>query len=176
MTLVINLIGGPGAGKSTTSAGLFFLMKIAGYKVELVTEYAKELSYDENWNDLKKQLHVLAEQERRQRRLLGKVDYIITDAPLLTGMAYVSDPRDRHAVEQSAKSLFASYNNVNFVINRVEPYAEYGRNQSECEARLLDIVLTQGIWASEPIELTVSGDETAPRMILNHLQQTRLML
>jgi predicted ATPase len=176
MTLVINLIGGPGAGKSTTSAGLFFLMKIAGYKVELVTEYAKELSYDENWNDLKKQIHVLAEQERRQRRLLGKVDYIITDAPLLTGMAYVSDPRDQHAVEQSAQSLFAAYNNVNFVIKRGKPFASYGRHHNEDEAKALDLVLTQGIWANQPIELAVSGNETAPRMILNHLQQTRFML
>ncbi|TYO65512.1 hypothetical protein FXV83_16395 [Bradyrhizobium hipponense] len=61
MALVINLIGGPGSGKSTTAAGLFFLMKLAGLKAELVVEYAKELSYDENWSTLKNQLHVLAE-------------------------------------------------------------------------------------------------------------------
>lgn len=67
MSLVINLIGGPGAGKSTTAAGLFFLMKCAGLKVELVTEFAKELSYDENWADLKKQLYVLAEQPPEPR-------------------------------------------------------------------------------------------------------------
>jgi predicted ATPase len=175
MTLVINLIGGPGAGKSTTAAGLFFLMKIAGLKVELVTEYAKELSYDENWSDLKKQLHVLAEQERRQRRLVGKVDYIITDSPLLIGMAYTTDPRDDYPVAQSAQSLFASYNNVNFVIKRVKPYAGYGRNQNEDEAKSLDLVMTD-IWADHPIELVVPGDVTAPQVILSHLQQTRLMI
>ncbi len=43
---VINLWAGPGAGKSTTAAGLFNLMKIRGYNVELVTEFAKEMVYE----------------------------------------------------------------------------------------------------------------------------------
>lgn len=175
MTLVINLIGGPGAGKSTTAAGLFFLMKIAGLKVELVTEFAKELTYDENWSDLKKQTYVLAEQERRQRRLVGKVDYIITDSPLLTGLVYVSDPKDNLVVQEAATVLFSTYNNVNFMLKRVKPYAQYGRNQDENEARAKDLALAS-IFANEPIELTVSGNETAPQTILNHLQQTRLMI
>ena len=38
---VINLFAGPGAGKSTTAAGLFHLMKIAGMNVELVTEFSR---------------------------------------------------------------------------------------------------------------------------------------
>ena len=70
MSYVINLVGGPGSGKSTTAAGLFFLMKIRGLRCELVTEYAKELSYDKNWSDLKRQLHVLAEQERHPEAVL----------------------------------------------------------------------------------------------------------
>jgi dephospho-CoA kinase len=32
---VINLAAGPGAGKSTTAAGLFNIMKLKGLKVEL---------------------------------------------------------------------------------------------------------------------------------------------
>jgi hypothetical protein len=175
MALVINLIGGPGSGKSTTAAGLFFLMKLAGLKAELVVEYAKELSYDENWRDLKKQIHVLAEQERRQRRLVDKVDYIITDAPLLTGVAYTTDPRDFHAVQESAASLFATYNNVNFVIKRVKPYATYGRNQTEDEAKALDRRLIDEIWADQPIDLIVSGDQSAPQVILDHLKRTRMI-
>ncbi|MGX9944879.1 AAA family ATPase [Bradyrhizobium denitrificans] len=174
MALVINLIGGPGSGKSTTAAGLFFLMKLAGLKAELVVEYAKELSYDENWSTLKNQLHVLAEQERRQRRLVDKVDYIITDSPLLTGMAYTSDPRDYLPVAEAATVLFSTYNNVNFVIKRVKPYAEYGRNQTEDEAKALDRRLIEGIWAGQPIDLIVSGNETTPQVIFDHLKRTRI--
>lgn len=82
MTKVINLFAGPGAGKSTTAAALFVLMKTEGYKVELVTEYAKELVYAEDWETLNWQPAVTKEQDARQRRLVGKVDWIITDSPL----------------------------------------------------------------------------------------------
>ncbi len=37
------MFGGPGTGKSTSAAGLFFKMKLAQMEVELVTEYAKDL-------------------------------------------------------------------------------------------------------------------------------------
>jgi len=175
MSYVINLVGGPGSGKSTTAAGLFFLMKIRGLRCELVTEYAKELSYDKNWSDLKRQLHVLAEQERRQRRLVDVVDFIVTDSPLITGIAYVSDPRDHYAVEQSARSLFASYKNINFAIDRVKPYADYGRNQTEDEAKAIDRLLLEEIWKGEPFEARVPGDINAPQKILDHLSATRLI-
>ena len=39
MTKVINLFGGPGAGKSTIASGLFYHMKIAGYNVEMTGEW-----------------------------------------------------------------------------------------------------------------------------------------
>ena len=40
-TLVINLIGGPGCGKSTIAAELFSRLKKMGVTCELVTEYIK---------------------------------------------------------------------------------------------------------------------------------------
>lgn len=43
--IVINIFGAPGAGKSTTAAALFALMKLEGYKVELATEHAKDRYY-----------------------------------------------------------------------------------------------------------------------------------
>jgi ATP:corrinoid adenosyltransferase len=43
---VINLWAGPGAGKSTTASGLFYLMKTADMQVELVTEYAKDMTWE----------------------------------------------------------------------------------------------------------------------------------
>lgn len=44
---VINLFGGPGIGKSTLAAGLFEHMKIAGFNVELVNEYAKDMVWEQ---------------------------------------------------------------------------------------------------------------------------------
>lgn len=41
-TLVVNLFGGPGSGKSTGAAYVFARLKMLGYNAELVTEFAKD--------------------------------------------------------------------------------------------------------------------------------------
>lgn len=175
MTKVINMVGGPGCGKSSTAAGLFFLMKCAGIRCELVTEFAKELTYDENWTDLKRQLYVTAEQERRQRRLLGKVDFIITDSPILLGAAYVSNPIEADAVSHCAQSLWAHYDNINFSLIRAKPYMRYGRSQTEQEARAIDHKLLADVFKDEVIEAFVPGDENAPQAIFDVLSKTYLI-
>ena len=45
-SLVVNLAGGPGAGKSTTMAGLFSHLKIAGYNCEMAPEWIKGKVYE----------------------------------------------------------------------------------------------------------------------------------
>lgn len=138
-TKVINLWAGPGAGKSTLAAGLFFLMKTKGHKVELVTEFAKELVYAKRWTALNDQEYVTNVQNQRLERLVGQVDYIITDSPLPLAEIYVQgeDYYRKHCTEH-AWDLFARYDNVNLFVNRVKPYAEYGRTQSEDQARTID--------------------------------------
>ena len=42
-TLVVNLLGAPGSGKSTIAASIFSKLKFQNLNVELVSEYAKEL-------------------------------------------------------------------------------------------------------------------------------------
>lgn len=39
---VINLFAGPGSGKSTTCAGVFNKLKLAGINCEMALEYAKD--------------------------------------------------------------------------------------------------------------------------------------
>ena len=57
MTKVINLFGGPGAGKSTIAAGLFYNMKIAGYNVERADEWIKDKVYEGTKYPFKDQLY-----------------------------------------------------------------------------------------------------------------------
>lgn len=47
-TLVVNLFGEPGAGKSTGAAYVFAMLKMAGVDAELVTEYAKDKVWESN--------------------------------------------------------------------------------------------------------------------------------
>ena len=58
-------------------------MKSRGYKVELVTEFAKDLVYQESYFRLKDQLMIFARQNHKLWVLKDKVDYAIVDSPLL---------------------------------------------------------------------------------------------
>lgn len=133
--IVINLAGGPGAGKSTTAAGLFHMMKLAGYRVELVTEYAKELVYEKR--SLDDQLYILAKQNKRLSRLSDHVDFAITDSPLFLSIVY-SKQGPRSLFGAFVLSMYHSYINELFYIKRVKPYASYGRTQTEEGAKEKD--------------------------------------
>lgn len=46
--LIVNLFGAPGAGKSTLAAYVFAKLKMAGVNAELVTEFAKDKTWENN--------------------------------------------------------------------------------------------------------------------------------
>ena len=71
--LVINIFGGPGCGKSTTATGVFSLLKLHGVNAEFVSEFAKDLTWEERYKTLKNQNYVSAKQHHRQWRLSDDV-------------------------------------------------------------------------------------------------------
>ena len=75
MTLVINLFGGPGVGKSTTASQLFANLKWSNINCELVREYAKDKVWENSLELLDNQLYVFAKQHHRQYILNEKVEY-----------------------------------------------------------------------------------------------------
>lgn len=162
---VINLLAGPGSGKSTTAAGLFYLMKTQGYKVELVTEYIKYMAYEKRHSVFEDQLYVFAKQHRRMWIMKGQVDWIITDSPLLLSALY--SPRNYFkAFIPLVMEAHENYINYNFFITRVKKYAPYGRGQTETEAKALDNRL-EFFLNNELIPFKyVDGDKDAPRNIL----------
>ena len=131
--IVINLFGAPGAGKSTGAAYIFSQLKKMGYNVELVTEFAKDLVWDNNTSCLEDQIYVFAEQNHRLIRLKDKVDIIITDSPLILSCFY-NKRTDLLLFEEFVKEIFNSYNNFNYFVERVKDYNPNGRLQTEAES------------------------------------------
>lgn len=164
--LHINLLGGCGVGKSTTATGLFSKLKRENFKVEYVPEYAKDLTYSEEYNRLRDQLHILGEQHHRVYRVRDKVDYIIQDSPLIIGLLYVQDDGILPVAtfKKLVLELFNNYNNLNIVLTRNlnKEYQQYGRSQSLDEAialdkQLIDLLKTYQI---PFIEIEANQDDT----------------
>ena len=135
-TTVINLIGGPGCGKSTIAAGLFYEMKKLGIKCELVCEYTKEKVWEESFNTLKDEIYLFAKQLHKQWRLKGKVDFIITDHCLLNSVIY--DKEKSESFSNLIFDEFNKFNNINFFIARDKKYETAGRIETLEESIKLD--------------------------------------
>jgi len=139
---VINLFGGPGSGKSTTAAGIFYRMKQQHASIELVTEYAKDMVYDGQGELLrggKHQSYIFARQHYRIQRLVGHVDWAVTDGPMLLTLVYM-DPTapDAEALTIMAKTGHSLYENHNFYLVRPDTFQQYGRVHDEAESRSID--------------------------------------
>jgi nicotinamide riboside kinase len=131
MTKVVNIFGAPGVGKSTLAAKLFALMKESYMSVELVTEYAKDLHYDGVKNEDYDQSIVFAEQHKRVKRLIGKVDFVITDSPLVLSAFYSLKTDYPTSFADFALELSQRYDNINLLVKRNHQYDPSGRFQDE---------------------------------------------
>ncbi len=118
--LIVNLYGGPGAGKSTTALQLVAELKKHGLHAEYVSEVAKDLVYakafDKLDGSLENQTLILTEQKNRLDMIAGNVDVAITDSPLMLNTVYLSEHSEEHL--SYVLSQYNEYNNFNIFISR----------------------------------------------------------
>jgi nicotinamide riboside kinase len=171
---VVNFFGGPGCGKSTTAAGLFSYLKMAGVNVELVTEVAKDLTWDGSMKVLAFQNLVFAQQAWRFHRVSEHVDVVVTDSPILLSSIYGTDMPE--CFHQMVRFEHQKHQSINFLLQRSKPYSTVGRNQTEAEAREIDQRVAELIWqvGGDPVKL-ITGDGSAPYIafaeVMRHLEK-----
>lgn len=143
----INLFGGPGLGKSTSSAGLFAKMKRNHMNVEYVTEVAKDLVYSHDFFTLKDQMMVFARQHHNLFKMEGQVDYLVHDSPILLSLIYLQETVHLPKKEMTDLILkvFNSYNNINIFLERdlTLKFQENGRNHNLEESLEIDKQIEQ---------------------------------
>ena len=141
MTLVVNLYGGPGTGKSTLAAKLFSDLKWSGCECELITEYAKKLVWQEATKILDDQIYVFGKQQHMFQILNGQVDVIITDSPILLSIIYgrkFGTWMQRDSLNRLIVRTYEVYDNLDIFLKRSKPYVETGRQQTHEEAKAID--------------------------------------
>ena len=157
--LLINLFGGPGTGKSTGAAYIFSQLKMAGVNAELVTEFAKDKVWEENKEVFKNQAYIFGKQYFKISRCADKVDVIITDSPLLLSIIYNDNPVLGDSFNETVKSVFNSFNSMNYILSREKEYNPVGRNQTEDEAKEVDIQVKELLDSEKIAYELVAGNE-----------------
>ena len=175
-TIVINIAGGPGSGKTTVAAELFSKLKEKGYEVENVSEFAKELVWEKRNEAFDDRLYMHAEQNHRLMMMNGNLDYIITDSPLILTSVYNHFYlEDKHTKEYNKMIddvtllTFNSYNNITFLIERETGYDTNGRRESQAEAKAIDERIIEYLEDNNIQYIKIKDRENAADEIIKYL-------
>ena len=176
MTVVINLFGGPGCGKSTGAAYVFSILKMLGINAELVTEFAKDKTWEKNMKALDCQPYVFGKQVYRMDRCKDDVEVIVTDSPLILSITYNKDEDIEPSFTETVIKKFNEYDNLNFVLQRTKPYNPKGRNQTEEESIIIDTKV-QEFLSTHHIPYTIidgskEGYDEIVAMVVDYIKTT----
>ena len=169
-TLVVNLFGAPGSGKSTGAAYIFAMLKMMGINAEIATEFAKEKVWEENQCPFKSQPYIFGKQNYRLIRLSGKVDVIITDSPILLSAYYSKD--DPSSFRWFVEDAFDEYNNLNYFIKRDKPYNPKGRFQTEEESNQVSEDMQKFLDDCRIKYTTLKGNRAGYDWIVDEIMET----
>ena len=127
----ILLYGGPSVGKSINSALIFGKLKLKGYNAELVSEYAKELAWSgKKISDLFTQIDIFIHQYKKEQALIGKVDFLVTDSPLMLNAYYSKNDFPIGVAKENLRE-----NDFHFWLTRDEvKFEEFGRVHNHTQA------------------------------------------
>ncbi len=169
-TPVLNLIGGPGTGKSTTMAGTFFELKSRGITAEMAPEWFKGKVWEGTAEKLVgDQLYITAKQNHEIHRLMDTgVQAVITDCPLLLGIVYGEQESD--TFKKMIVETFAKYNNTVVFLNRLKTFDPEGRMQTEDQAKGIDVKVREIMdFLGIPYQVVDCGRE-APKVLADMIE------
>jgi len=175
-TLVVNLFAGPGAGKSTTAAGIFFELKSQGINCELAAEYAKDLCWEERTRTFDDQIYIFGKQYHRIFRLLGQVSVVIADSPLLLTPVY--DAQKRPTLKKLVLEEHNKMWTYNCFLKRRKVFNPKGRNHDEGQSKDLDCAVADMLLENdilfETFEGTVEGKDAIVKKVLMLLEHNQV--
>lgn len=173
-TKVINFFGGPGARKTTVATSVFSLLKLHNIDVELITEVAKDFTWEERFKTLENQYYIWAKQQHKFWRLKGKVDIIVNDSPLLLSFIY-GEKKSKHFYDLVLHD-FNEYDNMNFFIERPDSFNSSGRTQNKEESIVIDKQILDVLEKLEVNYEMINNDNVAINSVCNKVLNGKLEL
>lgn len=175
MTKIISLHGGPGTGKSTTAAKTFALLKEQQENAELVSEYVKQWAWEKRVPVNYDQFYFFGKQTRKEYSLFGKVDYIVTDSPIVMSGMYAQMYGTPHQAVLFRSMVLtyldmvkaSGHEHIHVFLNRVKKYNPAGRYQTEDQAKDIDLKVRQYLTELGIDCVEVAGDENAHDRIVD---------
>jgi adenylate kinase family enzyme len=172
-TLIVSFFGGPGSGKSTQSYGLAYKLKMKGVNCEYINEFAKDKTWEKNNTALANQLFISCNQIYKQECVEGQVDVIISDSPIILGLFYWNDQNKEKFTHYKNLLIetFSEKNNLNVYVRRKKAYNPIGRNQTEEQAKELDVKIGNFLSDNKLPYVTIDGTVAGLEEIYNIVAQ-----
>jgi hypothetical protein len=151
MARIVNFFAGPGVGKSMTAAALFAELKYQGHNTELISEFAKEAAWEgRGASFFDAQTYIAGVQGYKIDSVIGKVDFAITDSPMLQNLVYIPENYPAPSLRNVLREHHDAVESINILLQRTMPYDPRGRyqdaNQAEDVAeRVYNMLIDQGI-------------------------------
>ena len=149
MTVLINMLGCPSSGKTSLSAKLFAYMKARDINVEYSSEYVKGWAWEGKRVGPFDQFYIFGKETHNQSRLFNKVDFIISDSPVMLTAFYHYFYNGNEALNEVCQNFYklakekADIKVLNFFLPRKKKYVSKGRFQTEEEADRLAVQLQE---------------------------------
>lgn len=137
-TIVVNIIGGPGTGKSILTSEIFAELKRRFISAEISPEYIKKKIREGSLKAVQSQIYIFGKQQYQLFTMKDEVDVIVTDSPFILSSIYdvTRCPELRKLIIRE----FNKYENMTYYIERDTevPYEQEGRYQDAEGAKKVD--------------------------------------
>lgn len=157
-------------------ADLFNTLKFKGHTVEMCPEIIKQWAWDGIYPNKYDQYFLMGQEIKQQSRLLGKVDFAISDSPVLQNSFYnwylnKVDNLYQPSVDYNHMILEDGHTIVNYFLYRNKPFESKGRYQTAEESDKIADALYNYLLERKQIPIILEGhDHERTEAILKHLQ------
>jgi len=170
MTIIVNFFCGAGGGKSSMSTGVFSELKWMGINAEYVAEYCKMMVWEERPAIFQNQNYIFGKQHYNIQRLVGKLDVVITDSPILLSAFYNNKTEENDIFNQHVLNEFNKFNNINYFLERIKPFQPLGRFQTAEEAKQDDIKLRKMLDKFGVKYQIIKGEKASVESLANQIK------